>query len=310
MEKARHISFVWMTLASAASWAEVPPPSSSRTSSPVWIIDEFVSDEGKARYEGSISFTNNTSTSTKGSGSGFLRLSPTHIVPIVSSIDTVSQQTNQITGMLGVRYGVTSTADVGLRATGSWSQTRQYENSAGESKSSQSFALNSLSWNGTTRLFQGGDSSMFAFSSIGLHDKVHLKPFKSRNVSFRSATLGLGGYVVDDPVVFSLTTSATISRTINFGGNTYKQGTLFSLSPGVSFLANDRVTLSSGIELSYQTADRYSNQKLDHNRSRTHLLLGAGYAANERVSLYINYISDMTSGPRENTAQLSFMYKN
>lgn len=289
----------------------VPQPSAyAEVAAPVWIIDEFVSNEGQVQFDGNLSYVSSSSKSAKGYHGGYLSLTPTHVIPVLSNVDDVHQQADRFIAMLGVRYGLTDATEIGLRATGAWTQTRSYASASTTSSTVQDLTFNSISINGASRLYQGAQSSVFAFTSIGLLDRVSLRPYRPKNVNFHTFTIGVGGYVVDDPVVFSLTGSATLSRDVQFADGSYRRGSFFSLAPGISFLANDRTTLSSGLEFSYQLADRFDGRKLHLDRSQTRLSLGVGYAFNEKLTVHGNYWTSMAGLAPDSTAQISFTYKN
>lgn len=277
---------------------------------PVWIIDEFVSDAGQMQLDGNLTYISSSSKSAAGYRGGFLSITPTYMIPILSSVDEVHQQADRFIAMLGVRYGLTDSTEIGVRATGAWTQTRSYASESGSSTTEQELPFNSVSINGATRLYQGAQSSAFAFATIGLVDRVSLRPYRPKNINFHTFTLGMGGYVVDDPVVFSLAGSATLTRDVKFADGSYRRGALFSLSPGISFLANDRTTLSSGLEFSHQLADRFNGNKLDLNRSQTRLSLGVGYAFSEKLTVHGNYWTGLAGLAPNSTAQISFTYKN
>lgn len=306
----RPLFVAWAALLSATAWGKESLLSDSRTSAPIWVIDEFVSDEGKVRYEGGISYGNYASDSTKGYTRANLQLTPTLAVPVVSGLDTEQRQTDQLVGMLGIRYGITENNEIGLRTTGSWSHTQTYSDTTGDLQREQRFSFSSLSANLSTRIYRGGSTSAFAFGSLGIADRLSMLPFRPKTVYLHSVTMGLSGYLIDDPVVMSLTASTTLKRPVDFEGKKYQLGTSFTVAPAISFLANDRVTLSSGLQFSYQIADRFAGRKLNLNESQIHMTLGAGYALNERISLYGNFLTKLSGTSGDNSAQLSFMYEN
>lgn len=68
--------------------------------------------------------------------------------------------------------------------------------------------------------------------------------------------LGLTAYKAIDPVVFSVTAGWRFGSERQDGGQDYKPGSLILLNPSVGFAANDRVTLTSGLQWTRRAADR------------------------------------------------------
>lgn len=284
--------------------------SRSETSAPVWVIDEFVSQEGKWRSEGSVTYVNTTSNAFRGYSGGYVQISPSQFVPFTSGIGEERRQTDQFVGVVGVRYGLTADTEVGFRSTGYWASTRTLNrNQASDTRESRA-AFDSLDFTFTHRMYRGSGTSLFTFGSLGVINKTSLAPYGTNNSNFQRGTIGITAYAIDDPVVFSLSSTVGFSRPVQIGGQRYKQGPFISLSPTISFLANERITLSSGLQFSFTGASKFAGRALDMSRSRVQLALGAGYAWNENLSIYANYASDMSGTPRTNSAQLSFIFSH
>lgn len=305
MSSAQTVPLLALALFTATSW---PSTSRSEASAPVWIIDEFVSQEGKWRYEGGITYINTTSDTYRGYTGGYVQVSPTQFVPFASGIGEQRRQTDQFLGQAGIRYGLSAATEVGLRSTGYWANVRDFDRTQSRESAESRTSFDSLDLTLTHRLYRGEGKSVFAFGSLGLISKITLAPHGARNANLQRGSLGISAYATDDPIVFSLTSSIGINRPINVGGNRYRQGPFYTFSPTVSLLANDRITLSSGLQFSFLKASEYAGKPLDMDRSSVLLTLGAGYAWDENLSLYVNYGVDMSGAPRTNSTQLNFIY--
>ncbi|MBP8322355.1 hypothetical protein KAF81_32450 [Pseudomonas aeruginosa] len=276
----------------------------------MWIIDEFVSQEGKWRYEGGMTYVNTTSDAYRGQTGGYVQISPTQFVPFTTAISTQHRQSDQLIGAAGIRYGLTPTTEAGIRLTGFWATSRNYDkNQALETKRSGS-SFDSVDFSVTHRTYQNGGTSLFAFGYAGLISKVALAPQGEKNAFLQRGSLGVSAYATDDPVVFSLAATIGLSRSVNIEGRPYRHGAHYTLSPTISFLANERTTLSSGLQFSFVKASTYADRKLDIDRSRVQLTLGAGYAWDENISIYANYSADMSGIARTNSTQLHLIFSH
>ena len=276
--------------------------------SPVWVIDEFVSQEGKWRLEGGLTYINTTSEAYRGYTGGYVQVSPTQLVPFTSGVGDQHRQTDQFVASTGIRYGLTSTTEIGVRTAGIWMSTRNFEKVRKNRTTESKTTFDTLDITLTHRLYQNSGRSIFAFGSVALISKTALLPYGEKYSNFQRGSLGISAYTIDDPVVFSVTSSFGWARPISIGGSRYNQGPIYTLAPTIAFLANDRVTLSTGLQFSMTKASKYANRALDINRSRVQLMLGAGFAWNENMSIYMNYGADMSGPQRTNTAQLNIIF--
>ena len=282
----------------------------AESSTPVWVIDEFVSKEGTWRSEGGITYVNTTSDAYRGYTGGYVQVSPSQFVPFTTGVGEERGQTEQFVGVAGIRYGLNERTEVGLRSTGYWSNSRRFNRTQSTEISESQLSFDSLDITLTRRFYRNSGTSVFAFGSLGLINKISLLPYGAKNSNFQRGTFGISAYTVDDPVVFSLSSTVGVSRPVNIAGNRYRQGPFISLSPTISFLANERITLSSGLQFSFTKASEYAGKALDMDRSRVQFNLGVGYAWNENLSLYANYAVDMSGTPRTNSAQMSFIFSH
>jgi hypothetical protein len=97
--------------------------------------------------------------------------------------------------------------------------------------------------------------------------------------------LGLTAWTVVDPIVLSLNTAWRFNRPRRDGDDRLDPGNLLVVSPSVSFAANDRISLSGGVQWLRQAADRRNRQRLGFTQTTTDIILGLGYGLADQGSL-------------------------
>ena len=89
--------------------------------------------------------------------------------------------------------------------------------------------------------------------------------------------MGITAHKAIDPVVFSLTTGYRWNHSRRDGPIDYKPGNLLFVTPSIGFAANDRVTLTGGVQWGYRQPDQLAVHAQDIRRTSTDLVLGVGY---------------------------------
>ncbi|MGH8786057.1 MAG: hypothetical protein ACREYA_13350 [Cupriavidus necator] len=214
----------------------------------IWVIDELVSDAGRWRYEAGMAYASTQADGYRGYSGGLIQIGPNQYLPVLSSIGPANGQTDQFIGTAGIRYGITARTEVALRGSGTWSSVRSYDAVRRAQDSNQEFNSGSASLALTHRLYRGANSSLIAFGSIGVFDRIALAPYGTKRAYLNNLTLGMSGYVVNDPIILSLSGSGTFSRRVSIGPETYRNGNIFSLVPAISFVANEQITLTAGLQ--------------------------------------------------------------
>ena len=172
---------------------------------------------------------------------------------------------------LGLRYGLTSKAEIYARLSGSHSQQR-ISGAGGFAKSSDSGFADA--WAGVNYQFKKDDETpaVLGFAELALREKQ-----RNTSASFKTTMLGVTAYKAIDPVVFSFTGAYRFSQNHQDGAQAVKPGNLLLLNPSVSFAVNDRVTLTTGVQWTRRTAERIDGQAQGLARTGTDLILGVGY---------------------------------
>ncbi len=189
---------------------------------------------------------------------------------------------------LGLRYGLTSKAEILARTSYLHSSSRSSDVSGISSKNESRFAD---AWAGINYQFKKDDDTpaLLGFAEIALREK-----HEKSSSSFKSTLVGLTTYKAIDPVVFSLTTAYRFNQSRKDGETDYKPGNLLLLNPSIAFTVNYRVTLTTGMQWTNRQADQWDGKAQGFRRTSSDLLLGVGYGISKGSTLNITFKSNVS----------------
>lgn len=210
-------------------------------------------------------------------------------IPVYADVGEERRNTDVMVGTVGLGYGLTTRSEVYVRTSAFWSNTRTETNNSTSSSSSDGL---SDVWIGTSYHFKNDDDSspgLVGFSEIALLEKSH-----SVTSQFKSGMIGLTAYKAIDPVVFSANTAYRMGATRGQGDSRRRPGSVLLIGGSVAFAANERVSLSSGVQWRNQQPDEINGQKKGFRNTRTSLSLGVGYGIDATNIVNVSLRTDIS----------------
>ena len=191
----RHLCIAVFTLCPAFARADLP-----------LAVEDLITDKGKFKLELSLAYAN---IDTQGISTGELivvQTGPASFIALPTAINESQGNSDAVVGTLGLRYGLSSKAEIYSRASYLHNSSRTSD-VAGTSSSSDSRFTDA--WAGLNYQFKNDDDipALLGFAEVALREKHR----ESRS-SFKSAMLGLTTYRAIDPVVLSLTAAYRMNR--------------------------------------------------------------------------------------------------
>ena len=234
-------------------------------------VEELITEKGKIKIDVSLSYAN---ADRQGISTGIpiiVQTGPASFVSLPTVIGERIGNSDIAVTTVGLRYGVTSRAEIYARASYLASSQRSSDMAGVSASRENRFAD---AWSGINYRFKDDDESpaLLGFVEVALREKH----FSASN-SFRSAMLGLTTYKAIDPAVLSLTVGYRFGREFRQGDVNYRPGSLLLLSPSVGFAVNERITLTTGLQWTGRLAGKVDGKKQGIARTSTDLLLGLGY---------------------------------
>lgn len=177
---------------------------------------------------------------------------------------------------LGLNYGLSNDTDLYGSLGGHWRSSRFSVGAARSQKNDGEFSHVTLGVN-QVLLRDGANPLLVGVLETNLYEKV-----RDKGRSGRSWYFGANTYKAIDPIVFSF----GAGYRANFGSvEGWKTGNSWQLRGGVSFAANDRVSLSSHLRWTGREADKLRGRKQGNFETNTTAELGVGYSFSRDTSL-------------------------
>ena len=123
----------------------------------------------------------------------------------------------------------------------------------------------------------------------------------------KSASLGFTSYHAIDPIVLGITIEGEGKATRRDGTNSITPSSHFSLNPFVGFSVNDKISLTQGVQWSYQLPYKINGVKITQVYTTTELILGTSYGISK--DSYLNFtFSTVSSGGSGAALSLNWQY--
>ena len=227
-------------------------------------LEELLTDKGKLRLESSISYTNVEREQTRLANPIYIQTGANSYIAVPTALQQGSRNSDLIIGTLGLRYGITAQTELYGNASYLWRNDRTY-NGAAHSHSSDNLSNISL---GISHTFKqdGKNPALIGFAETTAYEKSYGKAS-----SAKSWQIGATTYKAIDPIVLSLTGTYHINSSKNIAAGKYKAGNYFTLNPSISFAANDRISITGGVQWIAQQPSRLNGEKLAAKNTATYL---------------------------------------
>ena len=260
-------------------------------------LEELLTDKGKLRLESSISYTNIEREQTRIANPIYIQTGTNSYIAVPTALQQGSRNSDLIIGTLGLRYGITAKTELYGNASYLWRNDRTY-NGAAHSNSSDNLSNISL---GISHTFKqdGKNPALIGFAETIAYEKSYGKAS-----SAKSWQIGATTYKAIDPIVLSLTGTYHINSSKNIAAGKYKAGNYFTLNPSISFAANDRISITGGVQWIVQQPSRLNGTKLAAKNTATYAHFGVGYGISRETSISASARFNV-SGQSNSTLRLS-----
>ena len=215
-------------------------------------IEDMMTDKGKWKLETSITYLNSENNRAELAAPVYIQTGATSFIPIPTEIQENGSNTDMLVGTLGLRYGLTGNTDIYGSGSYLWHEERKLDGN-GKTRNKQMSDISA----GISHTFlkDGKNPALIAFLESTVYEKS-----RNKASSGKSWLIGATTYKAIDPIVLSLTAAYRIngSKTLS-DGIRYKSGNYLLLNPNISFAANDRISLTGGIQWLSRQPDRTAN---------------------------------------------------
>lgn len=241
-------------------------------------IEDIITDKGKWKMETSLTYLNSENSRAALAAPVYIQTGATSFIPIPTEIQENGSNTDMLAGTLGLRYGLTGNTDIYGSGSYLWHEERKLDgNGKTRNKRMSDVSL------GISHTFLKDDKNP---ALIGFLEGTLYEKSRGKASSGKSWLIGATTYKAIDPVVLSLTAAYRINGSKTLSSNTkYKAGNYWMLNPNISFAANDRISLTGGIQWLGKQPDRLDGKKESARNTSTYAHFGAGFGFTKTTAL-------------------------
>ncbi|HFC8519599.1 meta-pathway of phenol degradation family protein [Neisseria lactamica] len=241
-------------------------------------IEDIMTDKGKWKLETSLTYLNSENSRAALAAPVYIQTGATSFIPIPTEIQENGSNTDMLAGTLGLRYGLTGNTDIYGSGSYLWHEERKLDGN-GKTRNKRMSDISA----GISHTFLKDDKNP---ALIGFLEGTLYKKSRGKASSGKSWLIGATTYKAIDPVVLSLTAAYRINGSKTLSSNTkYKAGNYWMLNPNISFAANDRISLTGGIQWLGKQPDRLDGKKESARNTSTYAHFGAGFGFTKTTAL-------------------------
>lgn len=241
-------------------------------------IEDIMTDKGKWKLETSLTYLNSENSRAELTAPVYIQTGATSFIPIPTEIQENGSNTDMLAGTLGLRYGLTGNTDIYGSGSYLWHEERKLDGN-GKTRNKRMSDISA----GISHTFLKDDKNP---ALIGFLESTVYEKSRNKASSGKSWLIGATTYKAIDPVVLSLTAAYRINGSKTLSSNTkYKAGNYWMLNPNISFAANDRISLTGGIQWLGKQPDRLDGKKESARNTSTYAHFGAGFGFTKTTAL-------------------------
>lgn len=255
-------------------------PLSAKSEIPL-TVENLLSDEGRLRMEVSATYANSERRGLDIQNPITLQTGPNSFVAIPTVIGERSINAEAIVSTVGVRYGIAKNSEVYGRASMLDFEQRSLGADGSTATERQSRFVDS--WVGVNHKFSNDidNIGLLGFAEV----QSAQKQMDGSTVYGKSKIIGATLYQTYDPIVLSLTAALQLNDERMLGSDRYKPGDRINISPSIGFAANDKVTLSGGMNWRNTGSNTRNGVREGIRTTSTSMDFGVAYALSEGDTL-------------------------
>ncbi|EMS5488029.1 meta-pathway of phenol degradation family protein [Neisseria gonorrhoeae] len=241
-------------------------------------IEDIMTDKGKWKLETSLTYLNSENSRSELAAPVYIQTGSASFIPVPTEIQENGSNTDMLAGTLGLRYGLTGNTDIYGSGSYLWHEERKLDGNGKTRNKRMSDISAGISH---TFLKDGKNPALIAFLESTVYEKS-----RNKASSGKSWLIGATTYKAIDPIVLSLTAAYRINGSKTLSDDVkYKAGNYWMLNPNISFAANDRISLTGGIQWLGKQPDRIDGKKESARNTYTYAHFGAGFGFTKTAAL-------------------------
>lgn len=243
-------------------------------------LEDILTDKGKFKLESSLTYVNSERNRSQFANPIYVQATNNTLVAVPTSLGNTDSNSDVVVGTVGLRYGLTGKTDVYASVSHLWRSEREFNGSSSLKNRDRQFSDVSL---GVSHTFMqdGKNPALIGFAETTVYEKS-----QGKSSSGKSWTVGATTYKAIDPVVLSFTGAYRHNLKKKIAdGDTFQAGNYIMLNPSVSFAANDKISLTGGVQWLNAQADKINGEKMSARNTSTYAHAGVGFGVTRDTSL-------------------------
>lgn len=245
-------------------------------------LEEVLTDKGKFKLDATISYINNENRKSELTSPVYIQTGNASFIPIPTEVQDNEYNNDMLVGTLGLRYGLTGNTDLYGNMSYLWREERRFDAESAQSNKQHHQHLSDISLGiSHTFLKDEKNPALIGFLESNVYEKS-----RGKSSSGKSWLVGITTYKAIDPIVLSLTTAYRFNSQKTLSeSQKFKAGNYWLLNPNISFAANDRISLTGGIQWLATQSNRIDGKKESLSNTATYAHLGTGFSLTKTTSL-------------------------
>lgn len=243
-------------------------------------LEDILTDKGKFKLESSLAYANSERNRNQFANPIYIQTTNNTLVAVPTTLGNTDSNSDVVVGTVGLRYGLTGKTDVYASASHLWRSEREFNGSGSLKNRDRQFSDVSL---GVSHTFMqdGKNPALIGFAETTVYEKS-----QGKSSSGKAWTVGATTYKAIDPVVLSFTAAYHHNlKKKTADSDTFQAGNYIMLNPSVSFAANDKISLTGGVQWLNAQADKINGEKMSARNTSTYAHAGVGFGVTRDTSL-------------------------
>lgn len=248
-------------------------------------LEDVLTDKGKFKLDTSVSYINGESRKSDLAAPIYIQTGNASFIPIPTDLQEKERNSDMFVGTLGLRYGLTGNTDLYGSMSYLWREERTFDGETAQSDRQRDKYLSDVSL-GISHTFLKDDKNP---ALIGFVEGNAYEKSRDKASSGKSWLLGATTYKAIDPIVLSLTTAYRFNGSKRLSeGQKFKAGNYWLFNPNIAFAANDRISLTGGVQWLGSQPSRLDGRRESVTNTATYAHFGVGFGFTKTTSLNVS----------------------
>ena len=233
-------------------------------------VEGLLTEKGKLKLDMAISYANSERSNASTGDYVSIQTGATSFVTFPTKVGDGVVNSDGLVVTLGLKYGIFANTEIYGRSSWFSSESRNSGVSGISSANNKGLAD---AWVGVNYKFRDDKKSS---AVLGFIETAAIENHNGNSASMASWLIGFTTYRSIDPIVLSLTGGYKFSFKRSEDNSTYQPGNYVVMNPSIGFSANEKITLTTGMQWTNRYSDRVDGASQSIRQTSTDMIFGLG----------------------------------